>query len=159
MLVYRIILKKYSRALIAPGIAGRWNKEGAQVIYTAESIPVAFMESMIRRKGLGFNDQFGIMVIEVPDRFLISEINADKLAQGWRDDKDYSFCQAAAADWYNNLQSPVLKVPSAVIATDFNYVLNAIHPEFAKIRIIATTDLIPDERIEEILKNQQQRRS
>lgn len=81
MLVYRIIPTIYSKSLHAPGLAGRWNGAGRKVIYTAESIPVAFMENMVRRKGLGFNDLFAIMVIDIPDTLAVSEIAPSSLAK------------------------------------------------------------------------------
>jgi RES domain-containing protein len=152
MLVYRITPKIYSHSLFAPGLAGRWNGNGRKVIYTAESIPIAFMENMIRRKGLGFNDQFAIMFIEVPDILSIIEVDPVTLAAGWRDYKDYSICQAAGNDWYDKRLSPILKVPSAVLPTNFNYVLNAEHTDFPQIKLITTSELLPDDRIEDLLK-------
>lgn len=152
MFVYRIVLKEYAKSLEAPGIAGRWNTRGSKVIYAAESIPVAFMENMIRRKGIGFNDQFAIMAIEVHDSLKITEIDPVKLPDGWRDYNDYSICQSLGSEWYEKSVTPVLKVPSAVLITNFNYVLNATHPDFAKIKIVHVSPLIPDERIEAILK-------
>ncbi len=152
MLVYRIIPTIYSKSLHAPGLAGRWNGAGRKVIYTAESIPVAFMENMVRRKGLGFNDLFAIMVIDIPDTLAVSEIAPSSLAKGWRDYKDYSICQAAGNNWYDQGSSLVLKVPSAILPTNYNYVLNATHPDFRLIKLLGSSPLIPDERIEEILK-------
>lgn len=64
MLVYRIVHKMFSNSLFASGIRGRWNSAGNKVIYTAESIPVAFLENMVRRQGVGFNDDFNIMFVE-----------------------------------------------------------------------------------------------
>jgi RES domain-containing protein len=61
MLVYRIVFKAWSHTLFAPGVAGRWNGTGRKVIYTAASIPLAFLENMIQRKGVGFNDDFKII--------------------------------------------------------------------------------------------------
>ena len=153
MLVYRITHKAFSTTLFAPGIAGRWNGAGRRVIYTAESIPLAFMENMIRRKGLGFNEEFGIMIIEVPATLSITEIDPGKLAAGWRDFVDYSVCQKVGNDWYDKGKTPVLKVPSAVLPTNFNYVLNTTHRDFKSIRLITISDLVPDDRIEELLKS------
>lgn len=146
MLVYRITPKIYSHSLFAPGLPGRWNGAGRRVIYTAESIPIAFMENMIRRKGIGFNDQFAIMVIEIPGTLRISKVDPESLAPGWRDYRDYKICQAVGKPWYDKNLSPVLKVPSAVLTTNFNYVLNAVHPDFHKIKLVTVTALLPDDR-------------
>jgi RES domain-containing protein len=152
MVVYRIVHKIYSKKLFAAGLKGRWNGLGKKVIYAAESIPLAFLENMVRRQGIGFNNDFKIMVIEIPDKLSITEIDVSALAAGWRDFNDYSKCQPLGDKWYDAAETLVLKVPSAVLPTSFNYVINAAHSNFGVIKLVATTDLIPDERIEAILK-------
>jgi RES domain-containing protein len=152
MLAYRIVHKIYSKNLFASGAKGRWNSAGKKVIYAAESIPLAFLENMVRRQGVGFNDDFKIIIIEIPDKIVISEINTSKLEDGWRDFNDYSKCQHLGDKWYDAGKSLVLKVPSAVIPESINYVINSEHSDFGLIKLIQTTELIPDERIEDILK-------
>lgn len=152
MLLFRITHKKFSQELYASGIKGRWNGPGRKVIYCAESISLAFLENMIRRQGVGFNDDFKIMIIEVPDDLEITVINPDDLPAQWRDFKDYSHCQPLGNKWYDEGETAILKVPSAVLPESSNYVLHSLHPDFRRIRLIETTDLVPDERIEDILK-------
>jgi RES domain-containing protein len=152
MLVYRIVHKTYSTSLLASGLKGRWNSAGKKVIYTAESIPLAFLENMVRRQGVGFNKDFKIMIIEIPDSIMISSINVFDLEDGWRDFEDYSKCQLIGDKWYNEGKVMVLKVPSAVLPEAFDYVINAEFSDYGMIRLIATTDLVPDERIDDILK-------
>jgi RES domain-containing protein len=43
-------------------------------------------------------------------------------------------------------------VPSAVMPEAFNYVINTIHPDYKKVVLADTTNLVPDPRIDEILK-------
>lgn len=152
MLVYRIVHKTYSTSLFASGLKGRWNSVGKKVIYTAESIPLAFLENMVRRQGVGFNKDFKIMIIEIPDTVIISTINFSDLEVGWRDFNDYSKCQLLGDKWYNEGKHLVLKVPSAVLPEAFNYVINSELSDYGMIKLVSTTDLVPDERIEDILK-------
>ena len=152
MLAYRITLKKYSTSLFAPGLAGRWNGNGRKVIYCAESIALAFLENMIRRQGVGFNDDFRTMILEIPDDLKIQTISADDLPPSWRTFTDYSQCQPFGDRWYDESTYPILKVPSAVLPDSSNYVINFLHPDFKKIKLAKVTDLIPDQRIEELLK-------
>lgn len=152
MLVYRITHKNYSKELSAAALRGRWNTSGKKVIYCAESIPLAFLENMVRRQGAGFNDDFKIMIIEIPDNLKITVINVPDLADGWRDFEDYSKCQPFGDQWYEEGKTTVLKVPSAVLPDCSNYLLNTVHADFRRIQLIETTNLIPDPRIEDILK-------
>jgi RES domain-containing protein len=75
MLIYRIVHKIYSGTLFASGIQGRWNSAGNKVLYAAESIPLAFLENMVRRQGVGFNSDFQIMFISVPDPVSVEEVS------------------------------------------------------------------------------------
>ena len=152
MLVYRIVHKTYSTSLFASGLKGRWNSAGKKVIYTAESIPLAFLENMVRRQGVGFNKDFRIMIIEIPDSIIISSINLSDLEDGWRDFRDYSKCQPIGDKWYDEGKVMVLKVLSAVLPEAFNYVINSEFSDYGMIKLITTTDLVPDERLEDILK-------
>jgi RES domain-containing protein len=153
MLVYRITHKIYSKELYASGLEGRWNSDGKKVIYTAGSVALAFLENMIRRQGVGFNSDFKTMIIEIPDDLKIATIKEEDLLKGWRAFTDYSKCQPLGDAWFGKGEKPILKVPSAVLPEGFNYVINATHADFKKVRLIETTALVPDERIEDILKN------
>ncbi|HEY2650146.1 MAG TPA: RES family NAD+ phosphorylase [Puia sp.] len=152
MLVYRIVHKLYSKKIIAPGFAGRWNGSGRKVVYCAESIALAFLENMIRRQGIGFNQDFKTMILEIPESLKIQSVLFKDLPNGWRKFNDYSKSQPIGNSWYDEGIFPILKVPSAVLPESYNYVLNATHPDCRKIKLLKTTDLIPDERIEDLLK-------
>jgi RES domain-containing protein len=152
MLVYRILHKKYGDPLFAPGIEGRWNKSGKKVLYCSESIPLAFMESMIRRQGVGFNHDFQIAHIEIPDYSKITKISLKDLEPGWDSPFDYSKSQLLADHWFNNMESLCLSVPSATLNVCNNYVLNTLHPDFGKVKLVGITPLMPDARIDELLK-------
>ena len=157
MLVYRIVHRVHSKELYASGLEGRWNSDGKKVIYTAGSIALAFLENMIRRQGVGFNSDFKTMIIEIPDGLKIKTIKPEDLPDGWRNYRDYTKCQLPGNDWYDKGQTPVLKVPSAVLPEEWNYVLNATVADFKTIHLIDTVELVPDERLEIILKNYRKR--
>jgi len=151
MLIYRIVHKLYA-TLFASGLKGRWNNTGNKVIYAAESIPLAFLENMVRRQGVGFNDDFKIMIIEIPDNISIETISVNQLNPTWRNPNDYSQCLPLGEKLFNEGKSLLLKVPSAVMPEAHNYVINTLHPDFQKVVLVEVTNLVPDERIEEILK-------
>ncbi|MEO6283068.1 MAG: RES family NAD+ phosphorylase [Dyadobacter sp.] len=152
MLIYRIVHKLYSGSLFASGVQGRWNSAGNKVLYAAESIPLAFLENMVRRQGVGFNNDFQIMFISIPDTVSIEEVSAQTLNSTWRDPNDYSLCLPLGDKWYREAKSIALKVPSAVMPEAFNYMINTMHPDYKQAILVGTTNLIPDPRIEDILK-------
>lgn len=153
MIVFRIVHKSFSQSLVGSGQPGRWNKSGQKVIYAAESIALAFLESMIRRQGVGFNEDFKIMFLEIPPNVSITTIDPVSLSPGWDDIRNHVVSQESSSSWYLSLQSPVLRVPSVVLPHSFNFVINTAHKDFKKIKNIDITPLVPDPRIETILSS------
>ena len=149
MLLYRIVHRNYTH-LIPSGLEGRWNSAGNKIIYAAESIPLAFLETLIRRQGIGFSDQFRILFIELPDKASISAVDEKDLDPNWRE--SVPICHAAGDMWYRVGRSLLLKVPSSVMPYNYNYLINMQHPDSKLVKLKAITALMPDQRIEDILK-------
>ena len=151
MLVFRIAFKKYTQNLSVSGLAGRWNSAGKLVLYTSENISLALLENMVYRIGTGFNHDYKIMVIEIPnDSF--EEISTDKLPKDWRNLESYAQLQKLGDQWYDGQKKLCLKVPSSVLPENFNIVINTTHPDFKKVKLIDVVDYEPDERLEKLLK-------
>ena len=152
MLVFRIVHKLYANTLFASGMRGRWNSSGNKAIYASETVTLALLENMVRRQGVGFNSDFKIMFIEIPDDAVIESIAESHLEAGWRDPNDYSQCQPLGDRWFSADKALVLKVPSAVMPLSSNFVVNTLHPDYPRVSLVGVTDLMPDPRIEDILK-------
>lgn len=153
MRVFRIAYKAYTQDLTPSKANGRWAAAGKAVVYAAGSVALAVLENLVRRKGEGFNDDYNIMVIDLPSSLKVQTITADQLPAGWNDILDYSKCQPLGNRWYDEGKYPVLKVPSAIVPREFNYVFNTNHPDFNKVKLVEVTGFIPDPRIEELLKS------
>lgn len=151
MWVYRITLKKHASALWAPGLSGRWNSAGRKVVYAASSISLAALENILYRKGQGFNNLFATMLIDIPDMLPVTEYAQGDLPEGWNAPVDYAVSQRIGDQWYDRHATAILKIPSAVIPQESNYVLHSEHEDFPKIRIAGVTEFVPDPRIEDIL--------
>lgn len=152
MLVYRIVHKKYADSLFASGLEGRWNSQGKKVLYTAENISLAYLETLAHRKGLGFNNDFRIMVIKIANNVGIQIVGSSQLSKNWRDFRNYSDCQKIGNLWFDQCEKLCLKVPSAVVPDNFNIVINTFHRDFKKVKLLDVLNFEPDERLEQIIK-------
>lgn len=152
MLVYRIVHKKYADTLFASGLEGRWNSEGKKVLYTSESVSLAYLETLAHRKGLGFNKDFRIMVIEIPNQLAFKTVETSKLSKNWRDFRNYSDCQKIRNAWFDADEKLCLKVPSAVVPENWNVVINTFNKDFKKVKLIDVLDFEPYDRLEQIIK-------
>lgn len=147
MLVYRITKAVYADRLVASGGAARWNSRGQFVIYTAATRALACLENVVHRSGEGLQETFRVMVIDVPDAIFVETITLDTLPTDWFDFKQYDSCQRLGSEWLRSGRSAVLRVPSAIIPNEWNYLLNPAHPDFSRIQLIRTEPFLFDPRI------------
>jgi len=149
MLVYRITKAMYADRLVASGGAARWNSRGQFVIYTAATRALACLENVVHRGSEGLSSTFRVMVIDIPDTVRIETIDPQTLPEDWIDYQQYKTCQPLGGEWLNSNRSAVLRVPSAIIPNEWNYLLNPAHPDFSGIRLLQTEPFIFDPRIKE----------
>ncbi|GAB2537624.1 RES family NAD+ phosphorylase [Spirosoma aerophilum] len=147
MIVYRITKAAYADRLVASGGAARWNSRGQFVIYTAATRALACLENVVHRGGEGLMDVFRVMVIDVPDHLPIDTISPETLPPDWFDYQQYTRCQQIGGEWISSSRSAVLRVPSAIIPSEWNYLLNPAHPDFGRIRLLSTEPFVFDPRI------------
>lgn len=150
MEVFRLANKKYPIELsgIGASITGaRWNSKGNEVIYTAQSRALAMAEVVVHVTLATLPSGFAMLTVFIPDDLYIEEINIKKLPLGWNSFPELIDTQKMGDEFIRNKKSCVMKVPSAVVKGDFNYLLNPYHEDFHRIKIIHQEDFPFDKRI------------
>ena len=140
MEVYKICSEKYASRLSASGASNRWNKEDELVIYTGGSIALATLENVAHRASINIAKPYKLLRIEIKENTLIREIDLKQLHENWRSLEAYVQLQKIGSDWYQSLESPILKVPSAIVSQEFNYVINTKHPLFLSNVVLASVE-------------------
>ena len=151
MLAFRIAHYKYAHSLSVSGFEGRWNSKGKLVLYASENIATSLLENIIYRTGIGFNNDYKIMVIYHPEEH-IEQIITSNLPKDWRSMESYDQLQKIGNSWYDEQRSLCLKVPSSILPDNYNIIFNTTHPEFKNVKLIDVLDYEPDERLEKLLK-------
>jgi RES domain-containing protein len=151
MLTYRIGQTKYARDRRGSGIDGRWNLLGQYVIYTGGSLALSCLEKLVHTPGTSlYSGDFSVTIFDVPDSVEIKEITITQLVKmhaDWTRVINYPITQRMGDSWLKEQESAVLKVPSAIIEMEFNYLFNPNHPDFEKIRIAAVNKFSFDSRL------------
>lgn len=151
MLVYRISQTKYANSLTASGIDGRWNPLHQKMIYTAGSVALACLENLAHKSGASLAaGNFSLAIIEVSDELKIEEVKIGDLANvhaNWNAVDQYPLTQKLGNDWLNAGSSAILKVPSAIIDLEYNYLLNPNHASFIGIKIVSVERFRFDARL------------
>jgi RES domain-containing protein len=149
MELYRIVHTRWADRLIASGRAARWNSNGVFIIYASFSRSLACLENTVHYSGLDLTASFRVMVLEAPGETYMEEINSSVLPANWHlsDPETYNKCRFFGDDWYARKSSVLLKVPSALITSEYNCLINTTHPEFNLIRLLGTEPFFFDSRI------------
>lgn len=138
MLVYRIDRQK-RRDQVLSGIGaelfgGRWNFPGTKAVYTAGSRSLGMLEMLVR---LDLTSQMPpdriLCTINIPDTIRIREID---LPPDWDHTPYGSSTQKLFPGFAGNRTHTVLKVPSAIIPEEWNYILNPLANDFHRIRVV-----------------------
>ncbi len=124
---------------------GRWNRKGVAMVYTAGSQSLATLEMLVQDEPL--RARYVMIPVGLPRNLKIERLSAEELPAEWRDRAPRDQTQAIGTAWAKRRSSAVLAVPSAVIPAEFNYLLNPLHPSFAKIEIGEPQDFITDLRL------------
>lgn len=144
--VYNLRKEKYADSLVASGVANRWNREKEYVIYTGSSRALSVLELAVHRSSIDLDSTYKLLVIEADaDENDIQTV--ENLPDNWYSFTHYTALQAIGSKWYHAREKLLLKVPSAIINKEYNYLVNTSHPDFlTKVRILEWEDFVWDKR-------------
>ena len=149
MLVYRISKTKYATDLSGEGAklyGGRWNNKLIPCIYTSESRALALLEYTVNINIDDIPRALSIITLDIPDG-AIYELSQSQLPGDWKDVPAPSSTRDLGSNLLNEAKNAVIKIPSAIISNDFNYILNPKHPDSKNFKIRDIKDFVYDIRI------------
>ena len=138
MIVFRLAKEKYSHDLSGNGAfktGGRWNSKATAMVYTSDSRALCTAEIAVHTPLGLLPSDYEIISIEIPDSIKIKTLAKNKLPYDWNSIPHPESTQEIGDEFIKQNKSVVLKVPSAVVQGDFNYLLNPKHSDFRKIKI------------------------
>lgn len=147
---WRIVAKQHSEAAFtgegASRFPGRWNARGDRVVYTAQSAALAALEMLVHLDSESHMRPYVLFACTFPPD-MVEHVELKKLPSGWKSYPPPATLSQLGTDWLEAVRTPVLKVPSAVIETESNYLLNPQHSDFPKISIADPTPFSLDLRL------------
>lgn len=154
MEVFRISRAAFATQLSASGGSNRWNRRDQYVIYTCSTRALSTLELIVHRNSIAPLEEYKVIVVSLPDAdHLIRQISTSVLPENWRSLSAYPELQQIGADWYERKESLVLKVPSAIIPYESNFIINVEHPDFKNhVRLVRTEDYFWDQRLINIFR-------
>ena len=142
--VYRVCRAAHARldGLGARIAGGRWNSPGRAVVYMAQSVALAVLENLVHMSRQDFPRGYVIVGAVIPDELSILDVPVRATA-GFHEAQ----LRAFGDRWTDEKMSVALRVPSAVVPGDWNYLLNPAHPQFGRIVAARTIPFEFDPRL------------
>jgi RES domain-containing protein len=150
MKLFRLSKLKYSKDLSGKGAelaGGRWNSKGTAMLYTSGSLALSTTEVAVHVP-LGILPKgYYAITYEVPTSVSIQELSIKDLPKDWKSIPHSHSTQQIGDLFIKSNAALILKVPSAVIRGDFNFLINPSHPDLVKIKIRNVQEYEFDERL------------
>ena len=108
---------------------GRFNRVGTAVVYTSGSLALALLEGFVHLGRAARRMKFVYHLVQIPDK-VVETLTAGQLPKNWREEPPPLNVQQIGTDWVESCRSAVLRVPSAIVPEEWNYVLNPAHPDY-----------------------------
>ena len=150
MIVYRISKKDHTPLDGIGGLygPGRWHKKGNLVIYSSEHASLAAWEKIVHISSLAnLPDNLELLKIEIPDGIVIQTVPSSVLVAGWDSFPFSNETVNFGTTFLRNKEYLALKVPSAIIKEEFSIILNPLHPDIHRCKVISSVQFVFDNRI------------
>jgi RES domain-containing protein len=150
MIVYRVANVKYKDLTLsgigAEKVGGRWNKVGTQAVYCSENISLALLEYYVHSENIAYlPKKIVVAKIQFPDEFVIDQLK--ELPERWNQYPYSSKTIEIFTDLAKDRNVFALRVPSTIVGSESNIILNPLYKEFGKVEVIEFIELPIDERL------------
>jgi RES domain-containing protein len=152
MLLWRLSVDRYAKMFnggYGPINPGRWNTVGHAVTYCSTSPSLCVLEKLVHIEDPALMPALMMVRYNAPDDLAIEEAPLAELPEAWRAQETWT--QARGDRWHQAVQSPLLRVPSAVVplggSPDMNVLVNHRHPSAVLIQVIQVESFVLDARL------------
>ena len=124
---------------------GRWHEAGSRVVYLADTPAAALLESCVHTSAGDVPPNYTLLAVSVAEDVSTEIVDASTLPADWIDSVEVT--REIGSAWLRSQRSALLRVPSVLVPATFNYVLNPLHADAARLRIQSIYEYPFDPRI------------
>lgn len=136
--IWRIVKKRLAdHAFDGEGArlyGGRWSSPGRRVVYAAESLSLALLEVLVHAGNRSLLDSYVWLRAELPSK-LVDTLDETTLPDGWSSSPVPPQVQAVGDRWLRGATGLALRLPSAIVPGEFNFLVAPSHPDFHRVRV------------------------
>jgi RES domain-containing protein len=114
--------------------SSRWTSLGRRVVYLAESPPGALLEVLVHfdLDSEDIPESCTLLRVSALDETAVKSLDPPPEAE-WR--KIQELTRRIGDDWLASLETPLARVPSAIMPQTWNYLMNPEHPAASAVQI------------------------
>jgi len=114
--------------------SSRWTSLGRRVVYLAESPAGALLEVLVHfdLDGEDIPASYTLLQVSIPEETSFRSLDPPTGAE-WRGNQEMT--RRIGDGWLASLETPIARVPSAIMPRTWNYLLNPEHPDAKQVRI------------------------
>ena len=151
MYAYRLVKARHaSTALDGEGarrVGGRWNTAGVPLAYCASSLSLAVLELLVHVQPGDLPDDLVAIQIAIPEASTAGQWLPQELPEDWRKETGKVTLQMLGDTWLKAGVTGVLQVPSVIVPTEANVLINPRHPGTARIQVVRQEPFVLDRRL------------
>ena len=146
---FRIVKRRHAKQAFdgegARLAGGRWNSPGQRAVYLSSTLSLAAKETFVHLADDVAGLDYVYFEVEIPAGLPIARLGVKP--KGWRNEPPIGASMRVGDRWLKAGTSALLEVPSAIIPTETNLILNPMHPDVNKLRIAAARTFHFDPRM------------
>ena len=125
---------------------GRWNSPGRPAVYASSRLSLAALELLVHTDVPLVPPDLVAFEIEIPDALDVESVALTDLPKDWRQPWHLA-CRAIGDTWLAEERTAVLRVPSAVVPEEPNYIINPRHRAAKGIQVVGRRRFAFDARL------------
>ena len=128
-------------------VAGRWHTPPRLVVYASESLALASLEVLVHCDMDLLPRDLVAVEIEASATVKVQAVEPSELPRAWRSYPAPRRLQQLGDDWLDRGDSAILRVPSALIPTESNFLINPLSKDFRKLQVMKRIKFRFDQRL------------
>ena len=124
----------------------RWSTPGTRMVFASESLSLAILEVLVHLNKSSPLANHVVFTVKFSDA-LVQDLDVAVLPKNWRSFPAPSGTQQIGDTWTTSNSSVLLRVPSVIVANEYNFLINPMHHEFSKLIISGPEPLDVDKRV------------
>ena len=116
--------------------SARWHTQGRPIVYLAASPAGALVEVLVNLEldPGRLPGSYTLLKAEAPDDLPVRRVNVASLPEGWIG--DLGVTRGIGDKWLAGRESALIEVPSAILPGTSNLLLNSLHADAERVRVV-----------------------